>query len=76
MKRKEGYSCPVCRATNCRYNEHDTCLRYIPGREPGYSCPDFNCPTKEKEVVVWLMENVTVRSQNGEVYITDVKGIV
>ena len=69
MKRKEGYSCPVCRATNCRYNEHDTCLRYIPGREPGYSCPDFNCPTKEKEIVALLICKVGLGIDKKDDYI-------
>ena len=56
VKRKEGYGCPLCRATNCRYNEHDTCLRYIPGREPGFDCPDFNRPVGKKEGIDFLME--------------------
>ena len=43
--------CPVCRATCCRHNEHDTCMKQIPGLDPGFRCPDFILPVSEKLVL-------------------------
>ena len=39
--------CPVCRAICCVFNENDTCCKYIPSKEPGYSCPDFICSKED-----------------------------
>ena len=38
---KNDICCPVCRALCCVFNESDTCMKFTPGENPGYECPDF-----------------------------------